>query len=151
MKIPELTLFACIDVVVASPQEVGATQNGQRRVIPIIGGTVSGSDWSGTVLAGGADFQRIVTPRLAELDARYVLQIDGELIYVQNRAIRVADPAVTQKLIRGEKVDPALVYFRCTPVLETASERFAWVNERIFVGVGERKPNSVHLTFYVVD
>ena len=41
------------------------------------------------MLPGGADFQLIVSDTLAELDARYVLETDGgELIYVQNRAIR---------------------------------------------------------------
>lgn len=151
MKTPELKKFATLRVQIAQPQEMGATQFGTRRVIPIIGGTVEGDGWTGKVLPGGADFQLIVSPRLSELDARYVLETDqGETIYVQNRALRAASPEVTQKIIRGEPVDPSEVYFKCTPILETSAERFQWITERLFIGTGIRRPDCVELEFYEV-
>ena len=77
------------------PQEVGQTLHGIRRLIPILGGTVQGQGWTGRVLAGGADFQLIVNERMAELNARYVVEVDGgDLIYVQNRVVRTAAPEV---------------------------------------------------------
>ena len=128
---PELKFFADLSVQVDKPQEVGATVHGQRRVIPILGGEVQGQGWTARVLRGGADFQMIVNERLAELDARYVLETDaGDLIFVQNRAVRTASPEVMGRLIRGEKVDPQLVYFRCTPQFETASPALSWISER---------------------
>lgn len=143
--------FATLRVEIAAPQEIGEAQFGQRRVIPITGGTVIGDGWQGKVLAGGADFQRIVTPRLSELDARYVLETDeGETIFVQNRALRAADPELVQKIVNGEAVDPAQIYFRCTPILETSAERFKWVTERLFIGTGVRRPDCVELEFYEV-
>lgn len=152
LRPPALRWFAELSVQVTPAIEVGATPSGQRRLIPIVGGTVQGDGWSGTVVPGGADFQRIVTPRMAELDARYVLETsDGERLFVQNRALRVADPADTQRLIRGEPVDPARIYFRCQPLIETAAERFAWVNERVFVGTGMRLPDRVVMRFYAVE
>ena len=152
LRPPALRWFAELSVQVSPAIEVGATPSGQRRLIPIVGGTVIGDGWSGTVVPGGADFQRIVTPRMAELDARYVLETsDGERLFVQNRALRVADPADTQRLIRGEPVDPARIYFRCQPLIETASERFAWVNESVFVGTGMRLPDRVVMRFYAVE
>ena len=151
LRPPALRFFAELSVEVTPAIEVGATPSGQRRLIPIVGGTVTGDGWAGVVVPGGADFQRIVTPRLAELDARYVLETtEGERLFVQNRALRVADPADTQRLIRGEPVDPARIYFRCQPLIETAAERFAWVNERVFVGTGMRLPDRVVMRFYVV-
>lgn len=78
-----------------------------------------------------------------------MLELDGgDLMYVHNRAIRSASPEVTAQLMRGEPVDPALVYFRCFPNLETASPALAWVNERLFVGSGVRRPQEVAMRFF---
>jgi hypothetical protein len=125
--------------------------HGVRRLIPILGGTVQGQGWSARVLPGGADFQLLVNDRLAELDARYVLETDaGELIYVTNRAIRVAAPEVMARLVQGEVVDPQLVYFRCVPSFETASTSLAWISERVFIGTGVRHPDRVALQTFEV-
>lgn len=151
LNAPELDWLADLTVRVDRPQEVGQTVHGQRRVIPILGGEVTGQGWTARVLPGGADFQLIVTPRLAELDARYTLETDaGDLIFVQNRAIRVAEPELTQRLIRGEPVDPALIYFRCSPRFETASRALAWISERLFIGTGARHPDRVEMRFFTV-
>jgi hypothetical protein len=149
---PELKFFADLSVQVDKPQEVGATVHGQRRVIPILGGDVHGDGWTARVLRGGADFQMIVNQSLAELDARYVLETDaGDLIFVQNRAVRTASPDVMSRLIRGEKVDPQLVYFRCTPQFETASKSLSWISERLFIGTGARHPDKVVMRFFEVQ
>ncbi|WP_221796593.1 DUF3237 domain-containing protein [Oceanobacter mangrovi] len=151
MQQPQLRFFARLKVTVDGPQEIGQISQGLRRVIPITGGTVEGDGWSGKVLPGGADFQLVMTPRMAALDARYILEsTSGERIFIENRAVRVAEPEITAKLVAGEVVDPALIYFRCTPRMESAAERFQWVSERIFVGTGVRHPDSVELTFYEV-
>lgn len=148
---PTLQFFADLSVHVDRPQEVGATVHGQRRVIPILGGEVQGQGWSARVLPGGADFQLILNPRMAELDARYVIETDGgDLIFVQNRAVRTAAPEVMARLIRGEPVDPADVYFRCSPSFETASPSLAWISERLFVGTGARQPDRVVMRFFEV-
>jgi hypothetical protein len=149
---PALAFFATLSVEVAPAHEIGTTPAGRRRVIPILGGQVQGADgWTARVLPGGADFQAIVTPTLAQLDARYVLETEaGELIYVVNRAIRVASADVTARLARGEPVDPALVYFRCSPTFETAAPSLAWVNERVFVGSGVRRPDRVEIDCFTV-
>lgn len=148
---PDLKHFAQVRVTVDQPLEVGETQHGKRRLIPITGGTVKAHDWSGRVLPGGTDYQLILTPRLVELDARYTLETDGgDLIFVQNRAIRVADPQVTAKLVRDEPVDPSLIYFRCSPSFETASPALRWITERFFIGTGVRRPDAVELDFFEV-
>ena len=148
---PTLNFFADLSVQVGAPLEVGQTAHGVRRLIPILAGTAKGQDWTARVLPGGADFQLLVTNRMAELDARYVLETDGgDLIYVQNRAIRTASPEVMAQLVRGEVVDPQLVYFRCTPSFETASRTLAWISERLFIGTGARHPEQVVMRFFEV-
>jgi hypothetical protein len=148
---PELKFFADLTVLVDVPQEVGVAVHGKRRVIPILGGEVQGQGWTARVLRGGADFQLIVNQTLAELDARYVLETDaGDLIFVQNRAVRTASPEVMDRLIRGEPVDPQLVYFRCTPQFETASKSLSWISEKLFIGTGARQPDRVVMRFFEV-
>ena len=149
---PALRWFADLSVQVGTPLEIGRTPAGNRRVIPILSGEVRGDGWTARILPGGADFQAIVSPTLARLDARYVLETDaGDLVYVVNSAIRVASAETTQKLLRGEPVDPAAVYFRCVPAFETASPSLAWINERLFVGSGVRHPAEVRISCFVVD
>lgn len=146
---PALTFFADLSVEVGTPVEVGATAQGVRRLIPIVGGNAAGAGWRARVLPGGCDFQLIVSPTLAQLDARYVLETDaGELIYVQNRALRSAPADVMARLQRGEVVPPEQVYFRCTPQFETASPALAWITTRLFVGTGQRLPHRVDMRFF---
>jgi hypothetical protein len=149
---PRLHPFANLTVQVAPPQEIGAAVRGVRRVIPILGGSVQGEGWSGRVLPGGADFQLIVHPGYVELDARYVVEADGgDLLFVQNQAVRSGPPALMQQIARGEPVDPAQIYFRCQPRFETASRALAWINERLFVGAGARWPDQVAMRFFALD
>jgi hypothetical protein len=148
---PELKFFADLSVQVDKPQEVGKTHHGVRRVIPILGGTVEAQGWRGRVLSGGADFQLLLGPSMAELDARYVIETDaGDMIFVTNRAVRAASPEVMAKIIRGEPVDPSTVYFRCSPSFETASPALAWIAERLFIGTGARHPDKVVMRFFEV-
>ncbi|MCO8247896.1 DUF3237 domain-containing protein [Comamonas thiooxydans] len=148
---PQLRRFADFEVQVSAVQEVGATARGFRRVIPIVGGQVRGDGWSARVLPGGADFQLLVSEEVAELDARYVIETDGgDLIYVSNQALRTGPAELMQRLRRGETVDPSAIYFRCAPRFETASKRFAWLGQRLFVGAGARFPEQVVMRFFEV-
>lgn len=146
---PRLQFFADLRVEVGVPQEVGRTVHGLRRLIPIAGGQAKGDGWQAKVLPGGADFQLIVSDTLAELDARYTLETDGgDLIYVQNRAVRSGPPELMARLVRGEVVDPAQIYFRCSPQFETASPSLRWIGERMFTGTGARFPDAVAMRFW---
>ena len=148
---PALRRFLDLRVEVGSPLEVGAVGAGVRRVIPIVGGTFTGPGWSGRVLPGGADFQLVTSERTARLEARYVLETDaGDRLYVQNTAVRTASAEVMGRLMRGEPVDPADVYFRCAPTFETAAPALAWVMERAFLGGGVRRPGDVVMRFFEV-
>jgi hypothetical protein len=148
---PQLVRFADLSVQVGAPIEVGAVGHGVRRLIPILGGTCTARDWSARVLPGGADFQLIVNERMARLEARYVLETDaGDRVYVHNDALRSAAPEVMARLVRGEPVTPADVYFRCVPRFETSAPALAWIMERVFLGTGLRRPNDVVMRFFEV-
>lgn len=149
---PGLEHVCDLAVSVSAPIDAGVLMGlgtqGRRRIIPITGGIVTGQI-QGRVLPGGADFQLLVSDRLAELDARYVMETDGgDMIYVQNRAVRSGPAELMARLVRGEPVDPAQIYFRCSPSFETASPALAWITERMFAGSGARHPDRVVMQFF---
>ncbi len=70
------------NVTLGSGQAVGASKRGNRNIIPITGGEISGRIM-GKVLMGGADYQNLSPP--ATIDAHYLWQTDdGEIIIVRN-------------------------------------------------------------------
>lgn len=93
----------------------------------------------------------VVSDTVAQLDARYMLELEGgERIYITNFALRRASPEVTARLVRGEVVDPSLVYFRCTPSFEVATPQLEWLTENLFLGTGTRHPDRVELNVFKV-
>jgi Protein of unknown function (DUF3237) len=148
---PALAPLCELDVDVGAALDVGVLPQGQRRVIPITGGAVRGR-LKGRVLPGGADFQLVHEGgRIAQLDARYVIELaDGAIVYVRNRALRVTDADNGARLLRGEAVDPAAVYFRCQPSFEASASAWRWLGERQFIGTGVREPARVRLAFFEV-
>ena len=140
---PALTFTLEIRAQVGAPLRVGPGPRGERRIVGITGGTFEGPGLRGTVLPG-ADWQLIHEDGFSELDTRYALRTDeGELIAVRNAGIRHAAPDVMRRLLAGETVDPALVYFRTVPRFETSAPRLQHLTRAIFVGTGERYPNEV--------
>jgi hypothetical protein len=70
-------------VDLGASQSVGSTKNGgNRNIIPITGGRVTGSI-NAKILPAGADYQNLSMPMT--IDARYLWQTDdGEIIIVRN-------------------------------------------------------------------
>ncbi len=152
LPVPALKPFAHLLVQVDQIIDVGHTGNGQRRVVPIAGGVCRTADWQARVLDGGADYQWLTSNRVSHLDARYVLETDGgDRIFVQNTAIRVAEPEVMERLMRGEPVAPAEVYFRCVPTFQTSAPALRWMMERLFLGTGARRAAEVELLVFEVS
>lgn len=75
------------EILLGPVVEVGPTPTGFRRVIPIVGGTVSGR-LAGEVLPGGADWNLERPDGSTELWARYELRlVDGTVVSVVNTAL----------------------------------------------------------------
>ena len=150
-SLPELAFAFEARVQVGPPLQIGQTPRGLRRIVPIAGGTFEGPGFRGAVLPGGADWQVIQADGFSDLDTRYTLETDaGDLVYVQNRGVRHAAPDVMKRLLAGEPVDPAHVYFRTVPTFETAAPHLQWLTRSVFVGVGERQPSEVVIRFWRV-
>ena len=149
---PGLAFAFELRATVAAPTELGEVAIGRRRIVEITGGTFEGPGIKGKVRPGGADWQIVRADGFTELDTRYTLETDkGQIVYVQNPGMRHAAPDVMKRLLAGESVDPALVYFRTVPKFETASPDLQWLTRAVFVGLGERYPNDVRIRFFKLE
>ncbi len=129
--------------------EMGPGRAGQRRIIPIIGGTVTGERIRGEVLNLGADWQTIFDGGLAELDTRYAMRThDGAVIEIINFGLRHGPPEVMARVAAGEDVDPSEYYMRTHCRLETGDPRYAWINRQLFIGIGGRRATRVEISVY---
>ena len=147
---PTLEHVMDLDIEVAAPIEVGETGNGLRRIIPILGGTVSGRV-EGEVLEGGADYQLFRVDRPTELVAKYAFEtVDGDRVYVENEGIRHASPENKERLRDGKPVPADEIYMQSTPSFETAAPELSWLTEGVFVAPGTRQPKGVRLAVYRV-
>jgi hypothetical protein len=121
----ELLFEMSVDLV-EEAQVVGTTPHGIRRIRQIKGAR--------------------------EIDVRVTLRADdGHLIYAISRGIFDVSPETFQRILQGEAVDPAQYYFRTTPLFETASEKYGWLNRIVAVSVGRQAaPAVVKQTIYTV-
>ncbi len=148
---PLLHHVADFVIEVGSPITVGETSEGLRRVVPILGGRLSGPRLCGEILAAGADYQLIREDGFSTLDARYVARLDnGALLYIVNAGVRFGAPSVMARITRGEPVDPSDVYFRTSPRFETSSAEHQWLLRPLYLATGARYPDRVELRVFEV-
>jgi len=149
---PQLAFAFEARVKVAAPLVIGPSSNGLRRVIPILGGRVSGPMLEAEVIPGGADWQVVRPDGVLQLEARYTLRMaDNSLIQVINRGLRHGPPEVLQRIFRGETVDPGEYYFRTVGDFEAPLGPHDWLNKAIFLGAAERRMDEAIVRFHRVD
>lgn len=145
---PIFTINAELDAITS----LGRTPYGERRVIGILGGSVSGPKLNGRILPGGADWQIIRSDGAADIMARYTIETDaGALIMVTSEGLRHGPPDIIAKLVRGDNVDPRLYYFRTVMRFETADPAIDWLNRILALARGQREARSVRLDVYEVE
>jgi hypothetical protein len=138
-------------IKVGTPIVAGDHGHGVRRIIPILGGEVFGEGIQGKIFPVGADFQTIRPNGFTELEAKYAFEMDdGAVVYIENIGIRFGPKALLDRIAKGETVDPALIYFRSVPKFETGSEKYRWLMENLFIGVGARYPDRVEIAVHQV-
>jgi hypothetical protein len=130
--------------IAAGPaQKIGAVPKGIRSIVPVTGGDFAGPRLQGKILPGGGDWLLLRPDGVLELDLRITLETDDRaLIYMRFLGIRHGPPEVIAALGQGEAVDSAKYYFRTLPSFETSSEKYAFLNRIISVGIGEARPDG---------
>jgi Protein of unknown function (DUF3237) len=117
------TEFVYESVVDLSPTlPLGMSPFGERRMVPIVGGSFEGPGLRGKVVAGGADRQLVRRDGAVNLDAVYELQTDdGVILSVRNRV-----------LARRPADKPPYVF--STLEIVAPEGKYGWINDFIYVG-----------------
>lgn len=127
MPAPQLEFVMQLNVSIDGAYAVGDIPQGHRQIIPITGGTFRGPNISGTILAGGADYQ-LSAPggERTQLEAIYSIRTDdGVNIHVRNCGI-----IYSGKDAQGDQS----FYFRAAPKFEAPLDsKYAWLNNAIYV------------------
>jgi hypothetical protein len=120
---------------------VGDGPLGRRIINPVTGGHFSGPKIQGAVV-GGAGWLLQRRDGAVEMDARITLKTaDDVIVYMRHEGIRHGSPEVMAK-IGKETVDPRLYYMRIRPTFETGDQRYAWLNNTMSIGYGDRRPDG---------
>ena len=149
---PHLRHVADLEVELSPITELGRGRAGQRRIIPIVGGRITGPCFNGEIMDVGADWQTVFDGGLAELDTRYAFRTDdGAVIEIRNFGFRHGPEDIMKRVAVGEQVDPSSYYMRTRARLETGHSDYAWVNRTLFVGVGARLRSNVMISLYSIE
>ena len=149
--IPQLKYFARLQVEVGQPTSISTDKNGERKLIPIVGGEISG-ELQGKILSGGSDAIVIRPDGCAVLNARYCVTLsNGNHIYIEDRGFRHGPEFVMARLAQGQPVNPAQYYFRTSMTMETNDKDLAWLNKTLFIGSGCRQQKQVIIDLFQVQ
>jgi hypothetical protein len=109
-------------VTLGPPEHPGKTPFGERNIVPITGGTVTGPNIKGKVMPGGWDWQ-LSTGGCTHLKADYMLKTDdGVIINVLNQATMCDEGSSPATLIMT------------APVFEAPLGKYQWLNGGVYVG-----------------
>jgi hypothetical protein len=135
--------LAILTALLAPAQSLGQTPEGNRKIVPVLGGSLVGPRIDARILPGGGDWALVRADGVLTLDVRLTAEThDGALIHCTYTGQRHGPPEVMARLAKGEHVDPSDMYFRTAPRFETSDARYDWLNRILCVGVGERLPDG---------
>ncbi|HEY0817222.1 MAG TPA: DUF3237 domain-containing protein [Rhizobacter sp.] len=128
---------------------LGGGPYGERRFIPLKGGTVTGPELNGTLVDGGVDWQINRGDGVLDISAHYVIRAeDGALIEVTSVGLRHGEPAVMERLARGEPVDPKEYFFRTLIRFQAGAPAWQHLNKTMAIASGRREARLVVLDYY---
>jgi hypothetical protein len=146
---PALLPMTHIDCEVSGLVTLGAGPYGERRYVPLGGGTVRGPELNGTLVEGGVDWQVNRADGVLDLAAHYVIRADdGALIEVQSNGMRHGPAAVMQRLARGEAVARDEYFFRTIVRFTTGAPAWLHLNKVMALACGQRDAAMVRLDLY---
>ena len=132
-KSPAFTfVYECV-ATIAPPLNFGPTLDGERRVIPITGGTFKGPRMQGQVVANGADWNLSRKDGASSVDAAYYLKTDDQVL------IRVVNRGVGTRAAADSNA-PEIFFMYTHPEFEAPTGKYDWLNRGMFIGtLGARR------------
>lgn len=146
---PALVPMTHIRCEVSALVTLGPAPTGERRFVPLGGGTVQGPELNGTLVEGGVDWQINRSDGALEIAAHYVIRTDdGALVEVQSDGLRHGPAAVMARLAAGEAVGRDEYFFRTLMRFATGAPQWAHLNKVMALAVGQREERAVLLDVY---
>jgi hypothetical protein len=148
---PQLEFLFGMSLEVETPDQVGPTPWGRRRVVRVRSGSFDGPKLKGRVLPGGSDWIVVRRDGVLIQDVRLMLQTDDDhTLLMTYRGMRHGPESVMERLDRGEDVDPSEYYFRTAPIFEAPDGKYDWLNKLLAFAVGRRLPAGVVYSAYAL-
>jgi len=146
---PALVAMTQVRCEVGALVTLGPGKHGERRYVPLGGGTVRGPELNGTLVEGGVDWQVARADGVLEIAAHYVVRTDdGALVEIQSDGMRHGPPEVMARLARGEAVAPHEYFFRTLVRFQAGAPAWQHLNKVMALAVGRREARAVLLDFY---
>ena len=146
---PALVPLTQIRCEVGSLVSLGQAKHGERRYVPLLGGTVHGPELNGTIVEGGVDWQVNRHDGVLDIAAHYVIRADdGALIEVQSDGMRHGPADVMARLARGDTVGAHEYFFRTLIRFTTGASQWLHLNKVMALAVGQRQAGLVLLDVY---
>jgi len=146
---PALLPMARVRCEVGALVSLGPGKHGERRYVPLGGGSVTGPELNGTLVEGGIDWQVARADGVLDIAAHYVIRTtDGALVEVQSDGMRHGPPEVMAQLARGEAVPRDAYFFRTVVRFQTGAPQWLHLNRVLALACGQRDASQVLLDFY---
>ena len=146
---PALIPMAQVLCDVGTLVTLGPGKYGERRYVPLGGGTVHGPELNGTLVEGGVDWQVNRSDGVLDIAAHYVIRTtDGALVEVQSDGMRHGPAEVMARLARGEVVGREEYFFRTLMRFQTGAPQWAHLNKVMALACGQREAKRVVLDVY---
>ncbi|HEX6238548.1 MAG TPA: DUF3237 domain-containing protein [Acidimicrobiales bacterium] len=143
----------CAMAVRFEQMHVFSTPLGTRITAVAGGGELRGPALSGTVAPGGGDWLLVGSDGVARLDIRItVVADDGNVVSLTGSGRVLLTPEGRERFLAGETVGDDEMSGRATLLFETGSERHAWANSVVAVGiVTELAQSHIRYEVYGLD
>ena len=129
-------------VKVAPVKFSGEGPMGQRAIIDILGGEVTGARIRGR-LGTGIECPLITSDGFLRINARTHIETDdGAIIYLDYSGLLEMNPLLREALDNGKSTEFGDQYCFINPRLETGDERYSWVNTTFFVAQARSLPEG---------
>ena len=151
---PELVHEFTYQVDLEPPVPVGQGPYGTRFIFGASAGTFEGERFKGTIAPGTVDWLLLGPDNIARLDVRATFHThDGAAVYLSYFGFFNVTPAIME-ILGGGGQSTAFEdqHFRTNPRFETGDERYAWLNQTMFIGEGRilASPMGVEYRVYRV-
>ncbi|WP_395347019.1 DUF3237 domain-containing protein [Variovorax sp. UC122_21] len=118
------------------------------------GGTLRGRI-NAEVIDPTGDWVRVMPNGSMRIDVRMMARLDdGELLYVTyGGVLRKPDEASWSRFMAGERIDAPRWYYVVTPQFETASKKYAWLNDVQALGrfLSIQTGEQAHVAFELLE